>query len=208
VGIVLSGENDELLKGASVTLLEGDIQTQTDDRGRFFLFDAPTGEATVRVELGGYVSVVESVGETLAGGVLQFRLSPIWASLPEIQVLANGSASASADLAVSNDDARTVLDLLADRIPGVGASVSQSPAQIGSRIRIRGNHSISFSSAPSVYLDGVRVDAYTRSGLQTLDRIPASDVAGIRVLRGPSATAQYGDAASGVILIETRGGGR
>ena len=37
--------------------------------------------------------------------------------------------------------------------------------------------------------------------------IPASVVVRIRVLRGPSAGAQYPDGNNGVILIETRQGG-
>ena len=40
--------------------------------------------------------------------------------------------------------------------------------------------------------------------LNALELIPAERVLRIRVLRGPAAAAEYADAASGVILVETR----
>ena len=209
-GTVVSVLDDEPLMGVRVRVLEGDFQAVTDEEGRFFFSDLPTGEVTMRVEFGGYTTLVERVIPTPAEvGVFQVSIAPIWASLSEIVVNAGPSpAPTSADVIVENDDYKTALELLADQIPGVGASLGEGPAHSGSRIRLRGNNSISFSSTPAIYLDGIRVRSQETSGLQALERIPASDVARIRILRGPSATGQYGDGAAGVILIETRGGQR
>lgn len=210
-GTVLSVLDDEPLKGATVTVIEGDFQAVTDEEGRFFFSDLPTGEVTLRVELGGYTSLVERVIPTPAEvGVFQVRIAPIWASLSEIVVTAGESPRpASADVIIANnDDAKTAFELLAEKIPGLGTSLGQGAVRDGSRIRLRGNHSITYSSFPAIYVDGIRVNSEESSGLQALERIPAEEVAGIRILRGPSATSQYGDAVDGVILIETRKGGR
>ena len=208
-GTVVSVLDDEPLMGVTVTVLEGDFQAVTDEEGRFFFSDLPTDEVTLRVEFGGYTSLVERVIPTPPEvGVFQIRIAPIWASLSEILVIAGPSpAPASADVIVgSNDDSKTVLELLAEKIPGVRATLSQGAMRGGSRIQLRGNNSISFSSAPAIYVDGILVNS--RAGLHALELIPAEEVAGIRILRGPSATGQYGDGAAGVILIETRTGRR
>ena len=209
-GTVVSVLDDEPLMGVAVTVLEGDFHAVTDEEGRFFFSDLPTGEVTMRVEFGGYSTLVERVIPTPAEvGVFQVSIAPIWASLSEIVVNAGPPrALTSSDIIVYNRDNKTALELLADQVPGVGASLGQSPVHSGSRIRLRGNNSITFNSVPAIYLDGIRVRTQETSGLQILDRIPASDIAGIRVLRGPSATGQYGDGAAGVILIETRGAQR
>ena len=182
----------------------------TDEEGRFFFSDLPTDEVTLRVQLGGYTSLVERVIPTPPEvGVFRVRIAPIWASLSELLVIAGPSpAPASADVIIgSNNDSKTALELLAEKIPGVRATLSQSAVRSGARIRLRGNNSISFSSAPAIYVDGIRVNSET-TGLQALELIPAEEVAGIRILKGPSATGQYGDGAAGVILIETRTGRR
>ena len=210
-GTVVSVLDDEPLKGVTVTVLEGDFQTVTDEEGRFFFSDLPTDEVTLRVESGGYTSLVERVIPTPPEvGVFRVRIAPIWASLSEILVIAGPSpAPASADVIVgSNNDSKTALELLAEKIPGVRATLSQGAVRGGSGIRLRGNNSISFSSAPAIYVDGIRVNGQETSGLHALELIPAQEVAGIRILRGPSATGQYGDGAAGVILIETRTGRR
>ena len=211
-GTVVNVLDDEPLKGVTVTVLEGDFRTVTDEEGRFFFSDLPTDEVTLRVELGGYTSLVERVIPTPPEvGVFRVRIAPIWASLSEILVIAGrpSPAPASADVIIgSNDDSKTALELLAEKIPGVRASLSQGAVRGASRIRLRGNNSISFSSAPAIYVDGIRVNGQENSGLQALELIPAEEVAGIRILRGPSATGQYGDGADGVILIETRKGRR
>ena len=214
-GTVLNVGNDEPLKGVTVTVLEGDFQAVTDEEGRFFFSDLPTAEVTLRVELSGYASVVERVILTpVEVGVLQVRLAPIFATLSELLVTVDKSApSASADVEVLSRDgnASTAFDLLVEKIPGVNASLFQNRG--GSRIRIRGSSSLTLSNDPAIYLDGIRINprgmsTSASSGLHALELIPASQVERIQILKGPSATGQYGDAAHGVVLIETRGGAR
>ena len=165
-GTVVSVLDDEPLMGVTVTV-QGDFQAVTDEEGRFFFSDLPTDEVTLRVEFGGYTSLVERVIPTPPEvGVFQIRIAPIWASLSEILVIAGAGPSpapASADVIVgSNDDSKTALELLAEKIPGVRATLSQGAMRGGFGIRLRGNNSISFSSAPAIYVDGILVN--TREG--------------------------------------------
>jgi outer membrane cobalamin receptor len=57
---------------------------------------------------------------------------------------------------------------------------------------------------PAIYIDGIRAGEGGNNAMLSLEQIPAANVLRIRVLRGPSAAAAYADAASGVILVETR----
>ena len=216
-GTVFSGLNDEPLTGVTIAVLDGDFQTVTDEDGEFFFPELPTGEVTLRAELSGYASVVERVRLTPAEvGILQLRLTPIMAALSELLVVVGRESTppGSADVVVlgGNDDSRTALDMLAEKIPGV--SVSQGSVSSGAQIRIRGSSSLFLSNAPAIYLDGIRItareeglDTRASAGLHALELIPASRVKRIRVLRGPSASGLYGDAAHGVILVETHQGG-
>jgi TonB-dependent SusC/RagA subfamily outer membrane receptor len=209
-GTVLSVENDSPLPGATVTVLEGDLSAVTDQNGHFLLSGLSFGEVTLRIELSGYASIVETVIPVPAEyGALQIRLAPIFATLSELVVNAAGPPrGSSAEVVITNDDHKTALDLLAERIPAIVATgVGLGPVR-ASTVKIRGNSSLTLGSVPSIYLDGIRLEGAGQNGLETLQEIPASDIAAIRILKGPSATAQYGDAASGVILIETIRGGR
>jgi TonB-linked SusC/RagA family outer membrane protein len=85
----------------------------------------------------------------------------------------------------------------------------------GSRVRIRGNSSISLSNNPIYVVDGVRVwSDVNSSNISTGGTLPSrvndlnpEDIESIDVVRGPSAATLYGtDAANGVVVIKTRRG--
>jgi len=110
---------------------------------------------------------------------------------------------------------RTFTELLAGRVPGVEVLASSGTLGTGSRLRMRGASSFTATSAPQIYVDGIRVDddAATLTlpvGGQTTSRVDDLDVeriATIAILPGPAAAALYGtDAANGVLLITTKRG--
>jgi len=87
----------------------------------------------------------------------------------------------------------------------------------GANIRIRGMGTLSLSSQPLVYVDGVRVNNATGSGLSVqafgsgvvsrLNDFSPSEIESIEVLKGPAAATLYGtEAARGVINIITKKG--
>src|SRR5690606_16270474 len=105
-------------------------------------------------------------------------------------------------------------DLLTARAPGVmvWGGVQRGA---GTRIRIRGQSSLSLSNNPIYVIDGVRIEGTTGSssvsvGGTTPSRIGdlnPEEIESIEVVRGPSAATLYGtDAANGVIVITTKRG--
>ncbi|MDH7459879.1 TonB-dependent receptor [Chitinophagaceae bacterium 26-R-25] len=91
--------------------------------------------------------------------------------------------------------------MLAGRIAGAEfMSVDGAPGS-GTTVRIRGTRSISASNEPLYVVDGV-ID-----GINNLNDLNPSDIAGISVLKDASSTAIYGSrGANGVIIITTKMG--
>jgi TonB-dependent starch-binding outer membrane protein SusC len=100
---------------------------------------------------------------------------------------------------LNRSNARSVIDLIEGRIPGV--HVQRTGA--GITLRIRGQNSFVGSSEPLVVLDGLPVRQGTL--MHTLMGISPHDVARIDVLKDAGSTSIYGSrGANGVILITTR----
>ena len=109
----------------------------------------------------------------------------------------------------------TLTELLTGRVPGLEVLASSGTLGTGSRILMRGASSFLATSAPQIYVDGIRADDEAATlllsvGGQTTSRVDDIDVeriATIAILPGPAATALYGtDAANGVLLITTKRG--
>src|SRR6266516_4453900 len=109
----------------------------------------------------------------------------------------------------------TLTELLTGRVPGLEVLASSGTFGTGSRILLRGAASFLATSAPQIYVDGIRADDEAATllvpvGGQTTSRVDDVDVeriATIAILPGPAATALYGtDAANGVLLITTKRG--
>jgi hypothetical protein len=197
-------------------ILETQRSVVTDANGEFSFPELTPGEVVLSVGLDGYASVVESL-EIASNelGFVHLRLTPLFAALDEILVIAERSFGRAGyhDASVQNDDGvlGTAADLLEGKVLGLDLRRNAGSAGGGARVQLRGPSSLFLSNEPVIYVDGVRISSRIRSldsrnsaGLHSLEMIPASVVERIRVLRGPSAGAQYPDATNGVILIETR----
>ena len=219
VGIVLQEGTDRPLPGTTLTILETQRSVVTDENGEFSFPELTPGEVVLRAGLDGYASVVESL-EVASNevGFVRLRLSPLFAALDEIFVIAERSFGRAGyqDASVRNDDSDlgTAADLLEGKVLGLDLRRDSGSAGGGARVQLRGSNSLFLSNEPVIYVDGIRVsarfgslDSRTSVGPHALEMIPASIVERIRVLRGPSAGAQYPDGNNGVILIETRQGG-
>jgi outer membrane receptor protein involved in Fe transport len=220
---VVDDTSSEPLEGVRIDVVGEDLAGATDDEGRAVLRGIPSGNATLRATLAGYGSVSEDVRVTADGMAL------LWYRLPRFEVLleqllvtatsdadARGRGHSEANLRGGSDGAAflTAADLLAHRVTGL--DFYRGGMGNGASIRIRGVSSIMGGNAPAIFLDGMRINDYVGpsaggppsgyNAFHTLEAIPASEVKQIRILRGPAATAQYAEAANGVILIETRRG--
>ncbi|MEL6195174.1 MAG: SusC/RagA family TonB-linked outer membrane protein, partial [Bacteroidota bacterium] len=98
-------------------------------------------------------------------------------------------------------------ELLAGKVPGVTITTDGTPGG-GASIRIRGESSLSASNDPLIVIDGVPLDNSEISGSRNpLNIINPNDIESFTVLKDASASAIYGNRASGgVILITTKKG--
>jgi len=197
-GVVVHESTFEPIEGAVVSVVGTDFETRTGSLGQFAIPDVPTGTAWVRVVVEGLPSVREQV-EIKEDGIvfLQFRLADdVTALLDEILV----------DVRRPDDrpgsDSQSALDLLANKIPGVARHASGDIGDYDSALRLRGFTSLTQDGEPLIVIDNVAARNGTAS--EVLSRIPASDVASIQVLKGPTAAFRYPFAANGVIQITTR----
>jgi outer membrane receptor protein involved in Fe transport len=199
--------------GASVSLPDQGVAATTSEAGEFTLENVRPGSVSVRFEALGYASVTEELALS-AVEFLQVRLVAMAAALDEIVVITGRTprAGRAREVEVSKDEppSTSVLDLLADRIPGV--AVLRGGGNIGgggAAVTIRGVGTLQSNTAPDVYLDGVRLDGRNTGehAMHILERLPAAEVSRIRVLKGADAAA-YPFSANGVIVVETHRGGR
>lgn len=209
IGTVLDESTLLPLSNATVTLVESRLQTRTDRNGNFGLADVPPGRFTMRVVAEGYSGAVDEVVVTAdQADFVQVMLMPIALLLDEVLVRAGARSGPNNVVAPVDLAALTAADLLQQKVPGVSTGRSGSIGA-GTQVTIRGVKSFQLSTQPVIYLDGVRIaDSGTDVALggpkmALLDEIPATDVKRIRILKGPSADAMFGDSANGVILIET-----
>jgi hypothetical protein len=205
------------LAGGTVTVVGSGVSSPVGEDGSFFLPAVAPGSLTIRVTSQGYAASVDQV-EVTPGEItfVQFQLLPLSATLNEVLVLARRGNSAldGAEIPANRrESAVTAADLLARQVPGLSFSRTHGVVGSGSRVNIRGISTFTGSNDPAIYLDGVRImegstggTSRTQTPFAVLDQIPASNVKRIRVLRGSSAAARYGDSANGVILIETHTG--
>lgn len=226
VGQVTAEATGQPLAGAQVQIVGTTRGTVTNAEGRYLLVNVPTGERQVRIVMLGYGQATQTVqvseGESVTAN---FSLAQSAIQLDEVVVnVVTGEAqrkrelgSSVATLNVEEMDfgpAPKFSELLTAQAPSINVLQSSGTTGTGTRIRIRGSNSVSLSNDPLVIIDGVRMDSGTDIDLFTggqspsrINDIPAEEIASIEVLRGPSASALYGTAASnGVILITTKRG--
>ncbi len=116
---------------------------------------------------------------------------------------------------IENQSTPSFSDAITGLVPGVSVMQAGGTVGTGTRIRIRGQTSLSLSNEPLYYVDGVRVESGDASlsigtGGQAPSRvndINPQDIANVEVVKGPAASTLYGTkAANGVIRITTKHG--
>lgn len=225
-GVVVSEQSQRPLSGAQVAV-EGTGQgTLTDADGRFRITGIEGTEVTLRVALIGYRSVsrTAAVGETdiqvaLSEQAVELDAIVVTGTAGDTRRRALGNAIAQIDAAdvVERQPVNTVQDLIRGRAPGVVLTSPTGMVGGGSQIRVRGISSLSLSSRPLLYVDGVRVDNAGSTGppaqglgisvVSRINDINPADIESIEVIKGPAAATLYGtEASNGVIQIITKRG--
>lgn len=229
-GQIVERESLAPLANATVQVADTEIGALSDQQGRFSL-SVPAGTHQVRVTLIGYETAVRSVtvgaGETVEttvrmnvstlelGGITVTTLA---ARETRREELGTDIESLNAEVAVDRGAVTSFSDLLNARATGVSIDASSGEAGTASKVRVRGQVSLTQSNTPLVYLDGVRVSNATGTGpgaidfgdgptISRLDDINPRDIASVEVIKGPTAAALYGaEAASGVLVLTTKSG--
>jgi TonB-dependent starch-binding outer membrane protein SusC len=211
-----------------VVSLEGTPRTTTtNSRGQFMFQNVPVGAREVSAGALGYRTTSATVNVT-AGATATPRLVLAVSALALDEVVVTGQAAGVArreigtSIATVNVQAleaapiNSLSQMMQARAPGVNVMPGGGKSGQGSRIVLRGAASISQSNEPIIYVDGIRINNSSSSGISTttagaswstLDDINTMDIERIEIIRGASAATLYGtEASAGVIQIFTRRG--
>lgn len=199
-GKVTSAEDSSPLPGVNITVKGTSRGTSTDATGSFQL-NAPAN-STLVLSFIGFTTQEIAIGNRTAINVV---LNPDASQLQEVVVTALGISRDKKALNYSVQDVKAdklnfardqnVGNALAGKVAGVQI-LGQSAAKFGNpSIRIRGVNSLT-GGDPLYVVDGTPTD---------ISQVNMDDVDNLTVLKGPSATALYGNRASaGVIVITTK----
>ncbi len=209
-GMVTDSETNETIIGASVLLgNDRNVGTITDIDGRFSL-QVPSGVTSLLVVYTGYqdqevkLSNADDINVSLSQGELLSDVVIVGYGTVKREDLTGSIQAVSSDK--FNKGAITgPQELLAGKVAGVSITTDGSPGG-GSRIRVRGESSLSASNDPLIVIDGVPLDNGGVSGSRNqLNIINPNDIETMTVLKDASACAIYGNrAAGGVIIITTK----
>lgn len=211
-GVVTDATSGEPLIGANIVLKEDDSHgTVTDFDGAFALEVRPTTKIIV-ISYTGYttqeidVSATSNINVSLmAGQVLEDVVVIGYGTVKRED--ATGAIQAVSSEKFNRGAITGAQELIAGKVAGVSITTEGSPGA-GSKIRIRGESSLSATNDPLIVVDGIPLDNGGVSGSRNpLNIINPNDIASMSVLKDASATAIYGNrAAGGVILITTKKG--
>jgi TonB-linked SusC/RagA family outer membrane protein len=224
-GRVTDAATGQPIAQARVLVSGTQVGTLTAENGRYTLRVPTTGTVSLDVNRIGYVATKVTVTVTAsAPAVADVALTQAAFSLAAVVTtvtgqqrkveLANATATVNVAQKIAELPVSNLSQVLTGRASGVSVTSTGEPG-VGSRIRIRGQSSISLSNEPVVIIDGVRVAANSGSSAlgvggqspSRLDDINPEEIESIEVVKGPSAATLYGtEAAAGVINITTKRG--
>ncbi len=208
----------------------------TGSDGRYTIRDLASGTYRVVARRVGYTPLTRTIAVDIDSAVTaDFALAAAPTKLNEVVTTAVGDqrryevgnviSTINADSIAPTAPITSLTDLISARAPGVDVLETSGMAGSGEAIRIRGLSSLVLQNDPILIVDGVRQDnsaggdigAYfantfgpangTHPTPTRLNDIDFTDIESIDVLKGPSASTEYGtDAANGVIVITTKHG--
>ena len=225
-GTVVDAKSLRPVAGAQVVIEGLNRGGLTDVNGRFRISDLTGTQATLRVVMIGF----RDHSQTVRVGDVGLRITLHEAAVALDELVVTGTAGGQQKRAIGNSVAqikaadivatapvKSTQDLLNGRAAGVVVMPGTGQVGSGSRLRIRGISTLSLSSDPLVYIDGVRVNNENGTGfavqafgsgiISRLNDFNPEDIESIEILKGPAAATLYGtEAARGVINIITKKG--
>ena len=200
---VITGINGGIIRGATIHVLNTDINLISNDSGIFVIPNIPGGIYSIEISSVGYARVEESVRLPLST-VLTFRLPRSSRQLDAVVVTADKKESIiqkvpASITALSSRDIEAYRLWASRDLKGIVSNMyAADPGDGRNVISIRGITSTSYDPAVVTYIDGVpqfTLDTY----------IPQLfDVDHIDVLKGPQGTLYGRNALGGVVNIVTK----
>ena len=224
-GTVTDQLNSSPLPAARIQLGATNRFATSNRDGHYVFTGVAPGTYRLHASAIGFASmtVTVQVADTAVTADFGLTRSPI--TLDEIQASPTGEQRSresgtpvgrvNSDSITANQTMRDIGDLLSGRVSGVTVMQSGGSVGTGTRIRIRGQSSISLSNEPVYYVDGVKVESGDNSlsvgtGGQApsrIDDIDPNDISDVEIIKGPAAATLYGtQAANGVVRITTKRG--
>ncbi len=200
--------------------------TRSNIRGQFTLTGLSGSTVTLVVTRLGHQPVTRSA--SVGATDLQIRMARTALQLDELVVTgtaggterrALGNVVGTLDMSTAQliTPSKGVQEALSVAVPGLQIQRASGQLGTGGVTRIRGVSSLSLSSEPIVFIDGIRSDNTAGSNSagfngggdrpSRINDIDPNDIESIQVLKGPSAATLYGtEASNGVIQIITKRG--
>jgi TonB-linked SusC/RagA family outer membrane protein len=230
-GHVTDGALKAPLSEVSIRVEGTALRTTANTAGKYTIPGVAPGTYRLTARRVGYQPLTKEI--TVAGeqtATLDFALVAAPTRLDEVVTTAVGEQrryEVGNDISTINADSiaptapiTSLTDLISARAPGVTVLETSGMTGSGEAIRIEGLTSLVLQNDPILIVDGVRQDnsaggdiasyLYNQTTHPTptrLNDIDFSDIATIDILKGPSASTEYGtDAANGVIVITTKHG--
>lgn len=226
-GQVVSEATQRPLPGAQV-IVQGQAGkgAMSDADGNFRITGVTGTEVVLNARMIGY----QPTSQTVRVGTTNVRFSMADRAIELDQIVVTGTAGGQTQRSIGNSVTQikaeevtasaaipSVDGLINGRAPGVVVTPGSGMIGSGANIRIRGVSSFSLSGDPLIYVDGVRVNNETGSGISVqafgsgvvsrMNDFDPSEIESIEILKGPSAATLYGtEAARGVINIITKKG--
>jgi len=226
VGTVIEAGSKAPIPSVQVQIVGSTRGVISGPEGKFRLVNVPSGPTQLRVTRIGYAAATQTVNVPTGDvATADFALTVSQVLLDQVVVTGTQAGERERETgnlvaviatdSISKAPVETFSDLLAGKAAGVSIDQQSGEAGSSSRIRIRGNNSISLANDPLLIIDGVYADnspASTTIGVggqlpSRFDDLNPDDIANVEILKGPSASALYGTAgANGVILVTTKKG--
>ncbi|MEP7002109.1 MAG: carboxypeptidase regulatory-like domain-containing protein, partial [bacterium] len=219
------------LEGVAITVVDDGNRTlagaRTDGAGRYTLGVVTPGSVQLHARMLGYAAkdrtITVSAGQSVTA---DFALSQRSVQLDQVVITGTGGAverravgnvieSINVSDVLKNSAPRSIEQVIGGRTPGVVVLPATGQVGTGAQIRVRSVGSLSLSTDPIVYIDGVRMDASASrgpgqrggAGASRLNDINPEDIQSIEIIKGPAAATLYGtEASNGVVQIITKRG--
>jgi TonB-linked SusC/RagA family outer membrane protein len=211
-GTVSDSTSGETIPGANVLVAGTQMGTPTNGDGEFTISGVPVGDQLLQVTFIGFRPKEVPVEVEAGINDVDIEVAPASVALEDVVVTALGIERGERALSYSSQevDAKklnvtqdvNIKSSLAGKVAGVQIN-GQAGSKLGSsgNIRIRGALSLtSATSSPLYVIDGIPVG-------DDANLVNMSSVKSVNVLKGPNATALYGQRGeNGVVIITTKTG--